>query len=99
MAISFHPQYPRAPPFRRSLLLVTFLKRNSASVVPTHIVEIFDLVDPNDPIFTCVSFFERAELRAFRRYLRSSNSVLRLSGWEEGVEVVVGHFVPGSHSC
>lgn len=63
-------------------------------MIPAYVVEIFDFVNPYDPVLACVSFFECAELGSFCWEPRTPNSILCLSRWEEGVEIVVGHFVP-----
>jgi len=90
----FHSQHPWPPPFRCPLLFVASFKRYSAGMVATYIIEVFDFVDADNPIFACVSFFECAELWSFGWEARSSHPVLGLSGREEGVEIVVGHLVP-----
>lgn len=92
-------QHPCTLPFRRSLLLVAFVERYSAGMVPADVIEILDFVDANDPILAGVSFFERAELWPFSWQTRSSNPILRLPRREKGIEIVVGHFVPKSRSC
>jgi hypothetical protein len=90
----FHSQHPRPPPFRCPLLFVPPVKRHGAGMVATYIIEVFDFVDADNPIFARVGFFECAELWSFRWEARPSHPVLGLPGREQGVEIVVGHLVP-----
>jgi hypothetical protein len=73
---------------------MAFFKRYGTGMVTTYIVEVLDFVDPDNPVFACVGFFECAELWSFGWKARPSHPVLCLSGREEEVEIVVGHLVP-----
>ena len=63
-------------------------------MVPTDVVEIFHLINPDDPVFASEGFLESAELGALGWETHATDTVLGLAGGEEAVEVVVGHFVP-----
>ena len=63
-------------------------------MISPNVIQILDLVDPNDPIFACESFLQRTELGSLRRQARSSNPVLSLSRREQRVVVVVRHLIP-----
>lgn len=63
-------------------------------MISTNIVQIFDLVYPNDPVLTCERLLESIERWPFVGHASSSYPILRLPGWEEGIEVIVRHFVP-----
>jgi len=62
-----HPQHTRASPVCCLFLLVTLVESHRTRMVSTHVVEVFHLVDPDDPIFACEGLLERVELRAFSR--------------------------------
>jgi hypothetical protein len=76
------------------LLLVTSIKRICGSVVSGHVVEILDLVDTDDPVLAGEGFLNGVESWALVRQLNAADTVLALSGREEGAVVVVGHLVP-----
>ena len=91
---SFNPEHPSPSSFRRFLLLVSSIESNRTGMISAHIVQVLDLVDPDDPILTRKCFLQRSQLRAFSRKLRSSHPVLRLPGREQSVVIVIRHFVP-----
>ena len=90
----FDPQHSRSSSFCSFLLLISLVEGYRAGMVSSKVVEVLDLIYPNDPILAGKRFFQRVELGTFRWQLRATNSILSLSRWEEGVVVVVGHFVP-----
>lgn len=88
------PQDTRALALGGALALVALVKGHRVVVVTAEVVEILDLVDTDDPVLTGERLLERVQLRAFRGESRSTHAVNGLAGTEQGVEVVVGHFVP-----
>ncbi len=58
-------------------------------MVTTKIVEIFDLVDSDDPILTCECLLEGVQNRALVGEFRIPDAILSLSSREEVVVVVV----------
>lgn len=91
---SFNPEHPSPSSFRRLLLLISSIESNRTGMISAHIVQVLDLVDPDDPVLTRECFLQSSQLRAFRRKLRSSHPVLRLPSREQSVVIVVRHFVP-----
>jgi hypothetical protein len=92
-----NPQNPRSLPPGCLLLLVALSERRRALVVTTKVVRLLDLVDSDDPVLAGEGLLDSAELRAFGRQSRSTNTVLRLSSREERVVIVVRHLVPNIH--
>jgi hypothetical protein len=84
----------RAASLDTLLLLVAPIKGGSTSVVTTDIVEILHLVDTDDPVLRGEGLFDRVEDRSDFWHAGTTDTVLGLSRWEEGVVVVVGHLVP-----
>lgn len=64
-------------------------------MISADVVKILDFVDPNDPIFRREGLFEGVQGGTIVRHAGASDAVNGLARWEEGVVVVVGHFVPG----
>lgn len=87
-------QCPRPSPFHALLLLVALFKGDRLSVVSAHIVQVFDLVDSDNPVFARESLLQRRKLGSLRGHFGASDSVLGLAGREEGIVIVVGHLVP-----
>lgn len=87
-------QDSRTPLLAGLLLLVAPLERRGGGVVPTDVVEVLDLVDPDDPVLAGERLVKDVERWADLGELRATDSVLGLSRGEEGVVVVVGHLVP-----
>lgn len=75
-------------------LLVAPVKRSSRGMVSANIVEVFDLVNPDDPVLAGVGLLERIEDRTGIRESDTSDTVGCLSRREKGCVVVVGHLVP-----
>lgn len=63
-------------------------------MVATNVVEVLHLVNPDDPVLAGEGFLESAEFGSLRGQTDTTNAILGLTGREEAVEVVVGHFVP-----
>lgn len=87
-------QHPRSSPLRRLLALLALVKGCCAHVVTANVVEILHLVDPDDPVLTSERLLHGRELRASGGQSHTTDTVNRLALLEEGVVVVVGHFVP-----
>ena len=60
---------------------------------PAQIIQILNLIDPNNPILARESLLQRLDLWALSRHLALSDPIHGLSGREERVVVVVGHLV------
>jgi hypothetical protein len=75
---------------------VALVKRHGALVIAAKVVEILDLVDPNDPVLAGKGLLDGAELGALCRETRVTNTILGLSSGEQCVVVVVRHLVPGN---
>lgn len=58
-------------------------------MIATEVVQVFDLVNSDDPILTCESLFDSAELGALVWQLGSSYTILSLAGGEQRIVVVV----------
>jgi hypothetical protein len=63
-------------------------------MVSAYVVEVFDLVDPDNPVLACKRLFQRAELGALLRQSNAAHTVLGLASGEQRVVVIVRHFVP-----
>ena len=73
---------------------MALIERDRTGMIPTYVVQVLHLVDPDDPVLAGEGFFERAELGPLLGETGASDAVGGLAGGEEVVEVVVGHFVP-----
>ena len=83
---------------RSPLALLASVKSRRTHVVSAKIVKILDLENPDDPVFTGERFLHCRQLRTFRWKSDTTDTVDRLAVLEEGVVVVVRHFVPVDHS-
>ena len=72
---------------------MALIERHGLAVLTTKVVEILDLVDPDDPVLTGERLLDSGELGALSRQLNTTDTILGLPGREEGVVVVVGHLV------
>lgn len=84
-----HSQYPGTLPLCRALLLVALVKGNRALVVTTKVVEVLDLVNPDDPVLTGEGLLNGAKLRTLSRQTRVTDTVLCLTCREKRIVVVV----------
>lgn len=73
---------------------MAFIKSCRHTVIPTEVVKIFDLVNPNDPVFTSECFLKRIKLRAIYRQPNSTNAVNWLCTVEKIVVVMVAQLIP-----
>lgn len=92
----FHTQDPGAPLLNSLLLLLATVKGGGGGVVTANVVKVLDLVDSDDPVLASESLLDGVEDRSSIRQSHAADAILRLSGGEEGVVVVVRHLVPGS---
>lgn len=76
------------------LLLDTLFEAIGRSMISTNVVEILDLVESYDPVLTGEDFLDCVERWTDIWHLDATNTILRLSWREEGVVVVIRHFVP-----
>lgn len=90
----FHPQTPNTLLLRNPPLLMTLLKRRRYIMRSPKVIQILDLVNPNDPIVAGERFVQGGELGSFDGETRTSDTIDALSFTEEFVVLVVGHFVP-----
>jgi len=88
-----HPQHPRPSPLPGLLPLVPLLKRRRLLVAPAQVVQVLDLVDPDDPVLGREGLLDRAELGPGGGEFAASHAVGSLAGGEERVVVVVRHLV------
>lgn len=88
-------QHSRSSSLRCPLALLALVKGCCADVVTAKVVEILHLVDPDNPVLTGERLLHGRELGAIGRQSHATDTVDRLALLEEGVVVVVGHFVPG----
>jgi hypothetical protein len=58
-------------------------------MVSAYVIEILDFVDSDDPILAGEGLLNCVERRANLWHFDASDSILRLSSWEERVVVVV----------
>lgn len=58
-------------------------------MVSADVIKVLDLVDSDDPVLAGEGFLDCVEDWADVGHLDASDAVLCLSGWEEGVVVVV----------
>src|SRR3954452_20327276 len=81
----FLPQHPRSSSLGTAapLLLVSLVKRDSTCMVSAYVVEVFNLIDPDNPVLACKCLFQRAERRALLRQSSAADAVLGLTGGEE----------------
>lgn len=76
------------------LLLAALLEGCDRGMVSAEVVQVLDLVNANDPVFTGKSFLDRVKDGALGGNTGTADSVGRLSWGEEAGEVVVRHLVP-----
>jgi len=62
-------------------------------MIPSEIVEIFDLVNPDDPVLAREGLFERAEFGPCSWQPRTTHAVCSLARREERIVVIVRHLV------
>lgn len=92
------PQNTRSLLLSRLFALISSVKGDGVAVVSAQVVEVLDLIDTDNPVFTGEGFFQSRELRAFGGEFGPTYTVSSLAHWEKLVEVVVRHFVPAHHS-
>jgi len=88
-----YPKHPRPPPLPRLLPLIPLLKRTGFLVTAAKVIEVLDLINPNDPVLRRKRLLDGAKLRALRRETTPTYTVLSLTGREKAVVVVVRHLV------
>ena len=59
----------------------------------TQIIQVFNLIDSNNPVLARESLLKRAQFWALRWEFRTTDAILRLARREERVVVVVRHLV------
>jgi hypothetical protein len=91
---SVHSEHSSSSPLRGLLLLMPFVKRRNRTMVSPKVVQILNLVDPDDPVLAREGFLDRCQLWALGRKSYATDTVSGLAGGEEGVVVIVGHLVP-----
>lgn len=63
-------------------------------MISSDVIQLFDLIYPNDPILTRERLLESVQLWILSRKSGPSNPILGLPRREEGVVVVIRHLIP-----
>lgn len=89
-----HSQNSSTSLLGRSLLLRALIERHCALMTSPKVVQRFDLVKSNDPVFRGECLLDIVQFWSFSGHPRTTNAILGLSGREEGVVAIVRHLVP-----
>lgn len=78
------------------LLLLSLFEGCRGGVISPNVIEILDLVNSDDPVFTGECFLQSVQNRAFFWKSDATNTVRSLTGREKVLVVVIRHLVPDS---
>lgn len=90
------PQLPRPSSFQCLSLLVAPVEGIGIHMAASEVIQVFDLVDSNDPVLGRECLLDYVERWALIWYPDASYTIHGLSRRVDRCEVVVGHLVPGN---
>lgn len=87
-------QNTRTLVLRGTLALEALVKGNCVAMITAEVIQVFDLVETNNPVLAGESLFQCVELGAFLGKFCATDTVHGLTSRKERLVVVIRHLVP-----